>query len=49
MCLLIGYEGGGIYPDRPATLAETAAVLCRLLQWMEVNSNAINKNHIARN
>lgn len=47
MGLLIGYGDGGIYPDRPATLAEAATVMCRLLQCMGVNGNIVNANQMS--
>jgi len=46
MGLLIGYGDGGIYPDRPATLAEAATVMCRLIQCMGVNGNIVNANQM---
>jgi hypothetical protein len=33
MGLIIGYEDGNVCPERNATLAEAAAVLCRLMEW----------------
>lgn len=36
MGLLIGFSDGNFYPDRPATLAEAATVVCRVMDRNKV-------------